>query len=54
MTFGALYGVTFGLVVFLAKGAKRETALHLLGISVIQGLATGLLIALLAMNTATV
>jgi hypothetical protein len=48
--FGLLYGLVFGVVVFLAKGADFKTTPHVLSGSVIQGVITGALIALLAFN----
>ena len=45
---GALYGLGFGLVVFLAKGASFRSTPHLLGGSVLQGIITGALVATLA------
>jgi hypothetical protein len=46
--FGLLYGLAFGVVVFLAKGADFRTSPHLLSGSVIQGVLSGALIALFA------
>lgn len=46
--YGLLYGLAFGLVGFLAKGADFKTTPHILSGSVIQGVITGVLIALLA------
>ena len=48
--YGLLYGLAFGLVVFLAKGADFKTTPHVLSGSVIQGVITGAIIALLAFN----
>jgi hypothetical protein len=48
VSFGFLYGLAFGLVVFLAKGADFKTTPHVLGGSVIQGVITGALIAFFA------
>jgi hypothetical protein len=48
--YGLLYGLAFGVVVFLAKGADFKTTPHVLSGSVIQGVITGALIALLAFN----
>jgi hypothetical protein len=45
---GLLYGVSFGLVVFLAKGASFRSTPHLLGGSALQGVITGALVAVLA------
>lgn len=47
--YGLLYGLAFGVVVFLAKGADFKTTPHLLSGSVIQGVVTGALIPLLAL-----
>ena len=49
--YGLLYGLAFGIVVFLAKGADFKTTPHLLSGSVIQGVITGALIALLAFKS---
>jgi hypothetical protein len=49
--YGLLYGLTFGVVVFLAKGADFKTTPHLLSGSVIQGVITGALIALVTFKT---
>lgn len=46
--YGLLYGLAFGLIVFLAKGADLKATPHVLSGSVIQGVITGALIALLA------
>lgn len=46
--FGFLYGLAFGLVGFLAKGADFKSTPHILGGSIIQGVITGALIAFLA------
>jgi tetrahydromethanopterin S-methyltransferase subunit E len=48
--YGLLYGLAFGIIVFLAKGADFKTTPHVLSGSVIQGVITGALIALLAFN----
>jgi hypothetical protein len=48
--YGLLYGVAFGLVVFLAKGASLSTTPYLLSGSAVQGIATGILIAAFAFN----
>jgi tetrahydromethanopterin S-methyltransferase subunit E len=48
--FGFLYGLAFGLVVFLAKGADFKTTPHVLAGSVVQGVLTGAVIALLALK----
>jgi hypothetical protein len=45
--YGLVYGLAFGLVVFLAKGADFKTTLHVVSGSVIQGVITGALIALI-------
>jgi hypothetical protein len=45
---GLLYGLSFGLVVFLAKGASFRSTPHLIGGSLVQGLVTGSLIAAFA------
>src|SRR5665213_1338983 len=45
---GLLYGLSFGLVVFLAKGASFRSTPHLIGGSLIQGVVTGALIAAFA------
>jgi len=42
--FGLLYGLAFGMVVFLAKGAVFKSTPYLLGGSVIQGVISGALI----------
>lgn len=49
--YGLLYGFAFGLIVFLAKGASFQTAPYLLGISMVQGLLTGLLVAKFAFRS---
>lgn len=46
--YGLLYGLAFGVVVFLAKGADFKATPHLLSGSVIQGVITGALIVLVA------
>jgi hypothetical protein len=45
---GLLYGVSFGLVVFLAKGASFRSTPHLIGGSLVQGVVSGALIAAFA------
>jgi hypothetical protein len=45
---GLLYGLSFGLVVFLAKGASFRSTPHLLGGSALQGVITGALVAAFA------
>ncbi|SRR6266542_6823361 len=46
--YGLLYGFSFGLVVFLAKGASFGTTPYLIAGSLIQGVVSGALIALFA------
>ena len=47
--FGALYGLAFGLVIFLAKGAfKSKDAPYVVPMSIVTGLITGVLLANLA------
>jgi hypothetical protein len=46
--YGLLYGVAFGLFVFLANGASFSTTPYLLSGSAVQGIATGILIAAFA------
>ena len=46
--YGLLYGLAFGVVVFLAKGADFKSTPHILSGSVIQGVITGVLIAVFA------
>jgi hypothetical protein len=46
--YGLLYGLAFGVIVFLAKGADFKSTPHVLSGSVIQGVVTGALIALFA------
>jgi hypothetical protein len=46
--FGLLYGLAFGVMVFLAKGGSFKTTPHILGGSILQGVITGVLIALFA------
>ena len=46
---GALYGLAFGLVVFLAKGGlKSKDAPYVVPVSAVTGAVTGLLLTLLA------
>jgi hypothetical protein len=52
--YGLLYGLAFGGVVFLAKGADLKTTPHVLSGSIIQGVISGALIALLALNAPSV
>jgi hypothetical protein len=47
--YGLLYGLVFGVVVFLAKGADFAATPHILSGSAIQGVITGVLIALFAL-----
>jgi hypothetical protein len=46
--YGLIYGLAFGVVVFLAKGADFKSTPYVLSGSVIQGVITGALIAILA------
>jgi len=48
--YGLLFGLSFGVVVFLAKGADFKATPHVLSGSVIQGVITGALIALFALK----
>jgi hypothetical protein len=43
--YGAIFGLGFGFVIFLAKGADLKSTPHVLSGSIIQGVLTGALIA---------
>ena len=48
---GAIFGLAFGFVIFLAKGADLKSTPHILSGSIIQGILTGALIALFAFKS---
>ena len=48
---GAIFGLAFGFVIFLAKGADLKSTPHVLSGSIIQGILTGALIALFAFKS---
>jgi hypothetical protein len=50
--YGLLYGLVFGVVIFLAKGADFKSTPHVVSGSVIQGVITGALIVLVAFRVA--